>query len=100
MSRKFISPDALNMDSDWERLGRCVKTALAAMLRERSPSEEVLHTLLLEIEQIVNSKPLTKVNTEPIEVEGLTPNHFLIGRSCSVAAVGHFDDNVLYRFAN
>ncbi|GBP22726.1 hypothetical protein EVAR_13516_1 [Eumeta japonica] len=85
------------------RLGalvRSVKTALAATLRERSPREEVLHTLLLEAEHIVNSRPLTEVDIEPAEAEGLTPNHFLIGRSCGAAAAGHFDDNVLLGPAN
>ncbi|GBP19149.1 hypothetical protein EVAR_83462_1 [Eumeta japonica] len=66
----------------------------------RSPREEVLHTLLLEAEHIVNSRPLTEVDIEPAEAEGLTPNHFLIGRSCGAAAAGHFDDNVLLGPAN
>ncbi|GBP67614.1 hypothetical protein EVAR_98668_1 [Eumeta japonica] len=74
---------ALNMGGAWERLVRSVKTALAATLRE-SPREEVLHTLLLEAEHIVNSRPLTEVDVEPAEAEGLTPNHFLIGRSCAL----------------
>ncbi|GBP93443.1 hypothetical protein EVAR_89793_1 [Eumeta japonica] len=43
---------------------------------------------------IVNSRPLTEVDVEPAEAEGLTPNHFLIG-ACGAAAAGHFDDNVL-----
>ncbi|GBP61939.1 hypothetical protein EVAR_44995_1 [Eumeta japonica] len=97
---KFIPPGAPNMGGAWERLVRSVKTALAATLRERSPREEVLHTLLLEAEHIVNSRPLTEVDIEPAEAEGLTPNHFLIGRSCGAAAAGHFDDNVLLGPAN
>ncbi|GBP12278.1 hypothetical protein EVAR_75577_1 [Eumeta japonica] len=44
--------------------------------------------------------PLTEVDVEPAEAEGLTPNHFLIGRSCGAAAAGHFDDNVLLGPAN
>ncbi|GBP09122.1 hypothetical protein EVAR_77959_1 [Eumeta japonica] len=67
---KFIPPGAPNMGGAWERLVRSVKTA-----------------------------PLTEVDVEPAEAEGLTPNHFLIGRSCAAAA-GHFDDNVLLGPAN
>ncbi|GBP95022.1 hypothetical protein EVAR_91829_1 [Eumeta japonica] len=52
-----------------------------------------------EAEHIVNSRPLTEVDVEPAEAEGLTPNHFLIGRS-GAAAAGHFDDNVLLGPAN
>ncbi|GBP84893.1 hypothetical protein EVAR_55853_1 [Eumeta japonica] len=69
-------------------------------MQERgSPREEVLHTLLLEAEHIVNSRPLTEVDVEPAEAEGLTPNHFLIGRSCGCRS-SHFDDNVLLGPAN
>ncbi|GBP67851.1 hypothetical protein EVAR_86677_1 [Eumeta japonica] len=67
---KFIPPGAPNMGGAWERL-RSIKTA-----------------------------PLTEVDVEPAEAEGLTPNHFLIGRSCGAAAAGHFDDNVLHGPAN
>ncbi|GBP40241.1 hypothetical protein EVAR_37642_1 [Eumeta japonica] len=49
---------------------------------ERGALEEVLHTLLLEAEHIVNSRPLTEVDIEPAEAEG--PNHFLIGRSAAL----------------
>ncbi|GBP11979.1 hypothetical protein EVAR_74592_1 [Eumeta japonica] len=50
------------------RLGalvRSIKTALAATLRE-SPREEVLHTLLLEAEHIVNSRPLTEATDDNV----------------------------------
>ncbi|GBP05025.1 hypothetical protein EVAR_3375_1 [Eumeta japonica] len=70
--------------------GQSVKTALASTLRERSS----LHPLL-EAEHIVNSRLLTEVDIEPVEAEGLMPNHFLIGRSYGAAAAGHFNDNVL-----
>ena len=36
---------------------------LQVLLKERAPKEEVLHTLLLEAEAIVNSPPLTYVST-------------------------------------
>ncbi|GBP51944.1 hypothetical protein EVAR_80039_1 [Eumeta japonica] len=62
---------------------------------ERSPREEVLHSLLLEAEHIVNSRPLTEVDIEPTEAEGLRPDYSLIRRFCGAAAAGHFDNNVL-----
>ncbi|GBP92592.1 hypothetical protein EVAR_77083_1 [Eumeta japonica] len=80
------------MGGAWERLVRSIKTALAATLRERSPRRSSPHPA--EAEHIVNSRPLTEVDVEPAEAESLTPNHFLIGRSCGAAAAGHFDDNV------
>lgn len=89
---KFIAPGAPNMGGAWERLVRSVKTALAVTLNERHPQEEVLHTLLLEAEHVVNSRPLITADTEE---EGLTPNHFLIGRSCGIPRLGVFTEEDL-----
>ncbi|KAJ2953338.1 hypothetical protein O0L34_g928 [Tuta absoluta] len=89
---KFIPPGAPNMGGSWERLVKSIKVALAATLKERSPREEVLHTLLLEAEHTVNSRPLTVVSLET-EEEALTPNHFLIGRSSGNTMFGTFNDN-------
>ncbi|XP_026730254.1 uncharacterized protein LOC113495628 [Trichoplusia ni] len=92
---KFIPPGSPNMGGAWERLVRTVKTALAVVLNERSPPEEVLHTLMTEVEHIVNSRPLTPVSMDPNDAESLTPNHFLLGRSCGAMAPGEFKDTEL-----
>lgn len=89
---KFIPPGAPNMGGAWERMVRSVKVALSAVLNERQPPEEVLHTLLTEVEHIVNSRPLTHLESDPNDEESLTPNHFLIGRSCGSTIIGDFDD--------
>jgi hypothetical protein len=89
----FIPPHAPHMGGCWERLVRSVKVALAAVLKERSPKEEVLMTLLIEVEQIVNSRPLNHVSLEDGSEEALTPNHFLIGRSSSAGAPGLFSED-------
>lgn len=88
---KFIPPGAPHMGGAWERLVRSVKTALLSTLKEKSPREETLHTLLLEVEHIVNSRPLTPVSAD-LEEEALTPNHFLIGRSSGTTPIGTFKD--------
>ena len=78
---RFNPPDAPHMGGAWERLVRSVKVALRATLNEHAPSEEVLRTLLAEIEHCINSRPLTHVSVDPRDGEALTPNHFLIGSS-------------------
>ncbi|XP_045487974.1 uncharacterized protein LOC123689933 [Pieris rapae] len=88
---KFIPPGAPNMGGAWERLVRSIKVALDVTLKERIPREEVLHTLLLEAEHMVNSRPITNL-ADNSEEEALTPNHFLIGRSSGAARIGHFPD--------
>ena len=54
---------------------------LKAVVKDQLLHEDTLHTLLLEIESIVNSRPLTSVSDNINDLEPLTPNHFLIGRS-------------------
>ncbi|KAA5655093.1 hypothetical protein F3G60_35240, partial [Pseudomonas aeruginosa] len=71
-----------------------MKTALAVTLKERHPREEVLHTLLLEAEHVVNSRPLV-AREESWESEALTPNHFLIGKSCGAQSIGDYTDEDL-----
>ncbi|XP_055913262.1 uncharacterized protein LOC129946907 [Eupeodes corollae] len=92
---RFIPPAAPHMGGCWERLVRSVKTSLYAILKEVNPSDETLNTLLAEIEQIINSRPLVEVPYHPDEPEALTPNHFLIGRSSASAPISDFDDKDL-----
>jgi hypothetical protein len=92
----FIPPLAPHMGGCWERLVKSVKVALSAILKERFPKEELLHTLLLEAEHIVNSRPLTHVSVDPDDPEALTPNHFLLGAGGANPAPGDFGDDDLW----
>lgn len=91
---KKIPPGNPAAGGAWERMVGCVKAALKVTLKEKAPHEEVLHTLLLEAEQIVNSRPLTPVSTN-IEEVSLTPNHFLIMRTSALTPWGSFKDHNL-----
>ncbi|GBP77481.1 hypothetical protein EVAR_56092_1 [Eumeta japonica] len=53
------------------------KNSLNTVLLTKNPTEEVLNTLLAEVEYTVNNRPLTYVTTDPEAPEALTPNHFL-----------------------
>ncbi|XP_061725407.1 uncharacterized protein LOC133531291 [Cydia pomonella] len=80
---KKIPPGNPSAGGAWERLVGSVKTALKVILKERAPHEEVLHTLLLESEHIVNSRPLTPVNPD-LDVEALTPAATFSSAACSI----------------
>ncbi|CAK1599154.1 unnamed protein product [Parnassius mnemosyne] len=80
------------MGGAWERMVRSVKTALIATLHKRHPTEEVLTTLLVEVEYTVNSRPLTHVSVSPDDPEALTPNHFLLGGPGRVPQPGTFTE--------
>ncbi|CAG7667006.1 unnamed protein product, partial [Allacma fusca] len=94
----FIPPASPHMGGCWERMVRSVKVALQASLHERVPREDVLRTLLVEAESLVNSRPLTFVSVDPDDPESLTPNHFLLGKNNLVSSPGIFtDDDVRLR---
>lgn len=92
---RFIPPGAPEMGGSWERMIRTVKTSLKVVLKERAPHPETLATLLLEIESLVNSRPITYVSCDPNYPEALTPNHFLIGTSSNGPCLGRFDNDDL-----
>lgn len=63
----------------WERMVRYIKNVLSFTLHDKSPQVETLNSLLIEAENLVNSRPLTHLPIENIDSEPLTPNHFLLG---------------------
>jgi len=87
---RFNPPLAPHMGGCWERMVRAVKNALNTTLKERFPTDETLLTLMMEAEHLVNCHPLTHVSLDPDDMEALTPNHFLMGRSSNVRLPGKF----------
>ncbi|XP_058826497.1 uncharacterized protein LOC131686249 [Topomyia yanbarensis] len=76
---KFNPPLTPHMGGPWERMVRSVKAAMAVIAGHPChPSDEVLETITLESEAIVNSRPLTYLPLDSWEQEALTPNHFLL----------------------
>ena len=64
-----------------EAVVKTTKRCLKAVVNDRLLHEDALHALLIEIESIVNSRPLTSVSENTNDLEPLTPNHILIGQS-------------------
>ena len=71
---------ASHMGGTWERQIRTVRNVLAMLLQENGTQldDESFRTLMKEVQNIVNSRPLT-VNTKMSSdaAEPLTPNHLL-----------------------
>lgn len=88
----FIPPRAPHMGGAWERMNRIVKSNLMEVIPTlRKPDDEVFLSALVEIEGIINSRPLTEIPIGEGE-PALTPNHFLLGTSGGLKPFGEFND--------
>ena len=72
-------PTASHMGGVWERQIKSIRSILSALIREHSKmlDDESLRTLLVEVECIINSRPLTFPSSDPNDLDPLTPNHIL-----------------------
>ena len=65
----------------WEHLIGLTKTALQKVLGKAFVTLPILQTLIVEIEAVLNDRPLTYVSSDLNNPEPLTPSHLLCGRS-------------------
>ncbi|XP_017470549.1 PREDICTED: uncharacterized protein LOC108362189 [Rhagoletis zephyria] len=75
----FNTPLHPSAGGAWERMVQSVKKVLSFTLKEKAPQVEVLQSLLIEAENLINSRPLTHIPVESMDADPLTPNHFLLG---------------------
>ena len=68
-------PAASHMGGVWERQIRTVRSILSPMIREyrHALNDESLHLLLIEVECIINSRPLTFPSSDAKDLIPLTP---------------------------
>jgi len=64
----------------WEATVRSTKTLLSRVMGCHHLTLEELSTVLCRIEAVFNSRPLTPMSSSPLDLDYLTPGHFLIGR--------------------
>lgn len=57
---------------------RTVRRILGALLKEQSINDDSLHTIMCEVECIINNRPITTASDNPNDLEPLTPNHILL----------------------
>lgn len=78
---KFIPPSAPNFGGLWESVVKSTKFHLKRVMANTKFTYEELSTLIIQIESILNSRPLCRLNDDVSELQMLTPSHFLIGEN-------------------
>ena len=76
----FNPPGAPHMGGAWERLVRSTKEVMFGLMKEHTLTDSQLLTFVTEAEAIVNSRPLTHLSDDAMDLEALTPNHVLLGQ--------------------
>lgn len=82
---KFIPLSAPHFGGLWEAGVKSVKHHLRRVLGNNALSFEELVTLLCQIEACLNSRPIAPFSDSYDDYQYLTPDHFLIGSSITVA---------------
>ena len=83
------------MGGAWERMIHSVRQILKAILKEQLVSDEVLSTVMAEVANILNSRPLTWKSDSAVDEQPLTPNHLLHLRPGPDLPPGIFDKDDL-----
>uniref|UniRef100_A0A1A9YUE6 Uncharacterized protein n=1 Tax=Glossina morsitans morsitans TaxID=37546 RepID=A0A1A9YUE6_GLOMM len=69
---------SLHFGGLWEARKKSVKTQLAKAIGETVPNMEEMYTILIQIEVVSNSRPLSAIGNDINDLEALTSAHFMI----------------------
>ncbi|KYN05838.1 hypothetical protein ALC62_03227 [Cyphomyrmex costatus] len=77
----FIPPSAPHFGGLWESTVKVFKHHFKRVVGNSLFTFEELNTFTIEVEGIVNSRPITSISSDPNDLLVLSPAHYLIGKS-------------------
>jgi hypothetical protein len=92
----FNPPLASHSGGVWERMIRSIRRVLAAVMNEQVVDDEAFQTFLIEVERILNDRPLLRNESQPDDLDSLTPSKLLLPHSNSCVPPGIFVDRDRY----
>ncbi|XP_011859181.1 PREDICTED: uncharacterized protein LOC105556699 [Vollenhovia emeryi] len=75
----FNPPSAPHFGGKWEAAVKSTKFHLRRILKDTTLTYEELTTVTVQIEAVLNSRPLCPLSDDATDYTALTPGHFLIG---------------------
>ena len=75
---KFNPPYSSHRGGVWERQIRTIRKVLSITLNQQKVSDDVLNTVLIQAEEVVNNRPITKLSEDPNDPSVLRPKDLLL----------------------
>lgn len=77
----FIPARSPHFGGLWEAGVKSVKRHLKQILNNVYLTYEQFYTFLVQVESVLNSRPLIPLSSDPNDLEAITPGHFIIGEA-------------------
>ncbi|XP_050294945.1 uncharacterized protein LOC126735061 [Anthonomus grandis grandis] len=82
----------------WEGVVKSFKHHLRRILSEDNRlTYEEFYTFVVQVEAILNSRPILPLSNDPLDLESLTPGHFLIGHALNMVPDADFKETPMNR---
>jgi hypothetical protein len=73
----FLASKFSTLGGVWERMVKSAKKHLSVLLKKDSLNLGIFEMVIIEVEAILNCRPLTQVSVDIKDYDAITPAHFL-----------------------